>query len=158
MPDVKRNIADIEALAERFRYDPVTGFLYRRSTGHLLGAKISAGYLCAWVGNKRIMVHRIAWALVYGEWPQELDHINRIKTDNRISNLRTATRGIQGQNTNTPKNNKTGVKGVCFCKQTGLYKATITVNRKQKWLGRHGTFDAAIAARKHAETTLGWAG
>ena len=158
MSDAKRNFADVEALAERFRYDPETGFLYRRASGKLVGAKAGTGYLCAWFRNKRILVHRIAWALVHGEWPEEIDHINRIRSDNRIVNLRPATRILQGQNSSTSKHNKSGIKGVCVCKQTGLYKATITVNHKQVWLGRHETIDAAVVARKRAETELGWAG
>ena len=58
------------------------------------------GYLVCNYDGQRIYVHRLTWYLHYGYWPKRLDHINRIKTDNRIENLREATAEQSSQNRN----------------------------------------------------------
>ena len=149
---------DIDGLHKKFRYEPVTGNLYRRETGKRVGGRQN-GYLTAWVSStKRIFVHRIAWALTHGEWPHEIDHINGVTTDNRIKNLRKADRVLQSQNIAIGKNNKTGVIGVCPCKQTGKYKATINTKDGQMWLGRFDSIEDAAQARRAAEEKLQWNG
>jgi hypothetical protein len=97
----------LEVLQEKFEYNPESGELtYRkRSKGKQPGE--SAGYLTdrGWlrikVGFIHYRVHRVVWKLFYGEDPpegMEIDHINRVKTDNRITNLRIATRKENAQN------------------------------------------------------------
>ena len=152
----KRVDIDIDELKCKFRYEPSTGNLYSRRTGKRVGGR-QGGYLTAWVSeSKRIFVHRIAWAIIHGEWPHEIDHINGIRTDNRLENLRPADRVLQMQNVPIFSNNTTGVIGVCPCKQTGKYKATINTEDGQIWLGRHETIEAAAKARRDAEQLLGW--
>ena len=88
-------------------YDPETGVFVRHvypvNTKHRMGMQIggadSYGYLRAKINRRIYKLHHLAWLYVYGEWPSsEIDHINRIKTDNRISNLRLATRSEQVRN------------------------------------------------------------
>ena len=148
------DIADIE---KRFSYDADTGAIRNRKSGRIVGGR-DGGYLSIWVSStKRIRAHRIAWALYYGEWPTtELDHINGNGLDNRIENLRSANRVLQSQNVAISKNSKTKIIGVCPCKQTGKFKATININGRQIWLGRYPTIEMAAAARKSAEEKLGW--
>ena len=87
-----------EQVAEKLRYDPETGNLWwknprREDREHLpAGSHNNAGYRRVTLGNKVISAHRLAWLLHYGEWPQsQIDHINRIRDDNRIRNLRVVT-------------------------------------------------------------------
>lgn len=84
-----RHLTAIEA-RQLFRYDPSTGVLYRRhASGERVGAAKSNGYLVVSVRAKNYQVHRLIWLMVHGKWPDgDIDHINRIKTDNRITNLR----------------------------------------------------------------------
>jgi hypothetical protein len=98
------------------------------------------------------MAHRIAWLLYYGKWPKDqIDHINGDKSDNRIVNLREATNSQNGKNLKLSINNKTGVTGVAFDRQTQKWRAYIRVNFKMINLGRYMDFEDAVIARKSAE-------
>jgi len=82
------------------------------------------------------------------------DHINRDRLDNRRQNLRLVTPQQSARNSCVRSTNTSGVKGVWFCKQTGLWAAEILVSYKKIWLGRHATFESAVSARKSAEERL----
>lgn len=140
---------DPNEIAARFEYDASTGRLTWADgprMGSPAGHKTSLGYVYIRIGDgthrgTMIAAHRIVWAMHKGTWPSsELDHINRNPSDNRIENLREATRLLQARNTNAA--------GVCFCSQTGKWKATLTVSGRQVWLGRHPTKAAALEARR----------
>ncbi len=162
MQDTQQNLGDIEALRKDFSYNPVTGEIYNNRLGRVVGGK-NVGYLTVWVNDdgrrKRILAHRLAWALHYGQWvtlPAEIDHVNGNRSDNRLGNLRIVSRQVQMRNVPIGRNNKTGATGVSYCKQTKRYAATININRKQIWLGRHDSLNEAIAVRKAAEKRYGW--
>lgn len=108
-------------------------------------ATLSNGYLRISLFGKSYLQHHIVWLLVYGELPVlDIDHINGIKTDNRIHNLRQVSRSVHLQNLRQPKRNgKSGFLGVSLFKRTGKYTAEITVNYKKKNLGY---FDSAEQA------------
>lgn len=89
-----------EEAARNHKYCPETGRIWRRkkTTGEWSETALSVdsgGYnrICATVNkkSKEIAAHRFAWYIHYGEIPNEIDHINRIKTDNRIQNLANGT-------------------------------------------------------------------
>lgn len=71
----------------------------------------------------------------HGYLPGEIDHINNIKMDNRIENLREADRSRNCMNKNITKSNKTGFKGVSWFKKSKKYRAQIQINGKPKHLG-----------------------
>lgn len=149
---------NIDELKSLLSYDPDTGVIrwIAKGKGRIkkkeAGTLLHSGYVGICVGTKRWQAHRIAWALYYGKWPKDqLDHVNGIRTDNRICNLRAATNAQNGKNLGLSKANKSGVKGVCFDKQTGKWRAIIKVNFKQLNLGRYADLQEAIAARKTAE-------
>jgi len=85
-------------LAERFRYDPETGELTGPS-GKVLRAIDGAGYLIVGIGGRTYRQHRIIWLMCHGAWPKnEIDHINRNPSDNRIGNLRDVPHLLNMQN------------------------------------------------------------
>jgi len=115
------------------------------------------GYIGVSINNRIYMAHRLAWLYVYGCWPkQQLDHINRDGTDNKISNLRDVTRRENNLNVGLDNRNTSGVSGVIFDKSRRKWSAKITINYKVTTLGRFDDMDDAIKARRKAEREMGF--
>lgn len=149
---------NINELKTLFSYDPYTGVIRWIAKGKGMikkkaaGTLLHSGYLGICIGPKRWQAHRIAWALHHGAWPKDqIDHINGIKTDNRICNLREATNSQNGKNLGLSKANKSGVKGVSFENYTQRWKASIKVENKTISLGRFNSIEDAAKARQLAE-------
>lgn len=129
-------------LKEIFDYDPDTG-LFTRLTGRVGGKKGAVagsinkkGYVCIYVMGKVVKAHRLAWIYCYGYSPDEqIDHINRDKSDNRISNLRLVNNGQNQTNCVTQRNNSSGYKGVSFHKTWKKWQAYIYHEGKRMHLG-----------------------
>lgn len=99
------------------------------------------------LNGKRIYRYQIIWTLHYGEWPRiGIDHINRDSTDDRIENLRLATKSQNMANTEIKSTNTSGLKGVSWYKATSKWRARITVKGKKVYLGYFGTPEEAHAA------------
>lgn len=118
------------------------------------GRRSSNGYVLVSIGGEERQAHRVAWAIVHGEWPvEDIDHINRIKWDNRLTNLRQATKSENAANV-PPCGSTSKFKGVSWHKKAGKWRAQIKVRGKKIHLG---TFlcepDAAraydLAAARH---------
>jgi hypothetical protein len=150
---VGANPYDPEFLRKIFDYAPDTGVLrWRvagsrgRPAGSVAGCKVKGGYLHVEVAGKKLKVHRIAYAVHYGQWPaSEVDHRNRVRDDNRIKNLRLATDADNRRNTGKPSTNSSGYKGVSWCKRSRKWRAQITAGKKRH-IGSFGTREAAHAA------------
>lgn len=146
-----------------FDYDPETGLLVRLvrtsncvHVGEVAGC-LNNGYFRVSVNGKRYLLHRLAWFIHYGAWPKDqLDHINRNRTDNRIANLREVDYLENNKNKSMPTRNTSGVVGVCWHRQAQKWQASIMVNQKQIHLGVFDTFEEAVAARKAAEVLYGF--
>ena len=142
------------------KYDPQTGhFTWRENRpggrgkiGKRAGYMHHTGYRYVRLDGFTVIEHRLAWFYVYGFWPKnDLDHVNRVRHDNRIENLRETTRAENCQNQPVRKSNKSGVTGVYFHKASGKWAVYISVNKKQLHLGVYDTLDEAVSARHNAE-------
>lgn len=151
-----------ERLKELVSYDPETGLftnLTRRSTraiGTIAGTKYTNGYIYIRIDHKAYLAHRLVWLYTYGEFPEkDLDHINEIKDDNRIVNLRLATNKENHQNkSKPPKNNTSGLLGVYWNKQHKKWHSRIMINGKNKHLGYFNTTEQASETYVEAKRDL----
>lgn len=145
-------------IKETYEYDPATGKIFWKSK--LKGKEtfksiITAGYLYGKIHRKSYLAHRIAWLLHYGEWPKnDIDHINGIKTDNRLCNLRDVEHSENMKNRKVSKLNRYGVHGVY--KEINRWRVSIEANKKKHHIGCFKTFEEAVAARKDAEKHYGF--
>ncbi|MBX9864654.1 MAG: HNH endonuclease [Hyphomicrobium sp.] len=146
-----------EALREALQYDPQTGeFTSRVRRGRLTpGARVGSthrtGYRTIKLCDQLHQAHRLAWLYVHGEWPPGmLDHINGIKTDNRITNLRVATGSQNNVNRKKLSQNTSGARGVTWNKSSGKWQAALKVNGKCRYLGVFENIEAASAAYRAA--------
>ena len=142
-----------------FTYEPSTGELRWRiraarcvRVGDVAGFVKSDGYVGVLYRQKAYAAHRVAWAIVHGEWPYgPVDHINGTRSDNRMENLRqvTAEENMQNQSRAHRNNKSSGILGVHFYARTGRWRATIWLDGKNKFLGYHAT--AAEAERAYLD-------
>lgn len=149
-----------EYLLANFSYCAETGQIVRLKNGkRAFGARNSDGYLqgrCAGVRTP-FRAHRIAWKMHYGTDPQEIDHINGDRADNRISNLREVTHIENQRNRRVSRNNTSGISGVRWHSRDRCWFAQINILGRAKHLGSFQTREAAAAARMAAEEQLGFA-
>ncbi len=146
---------NIDELCEYMRYDPETGKLYHRKAKtkreeYLVGREVGhlcKGYLKVTFRGLSTFVHRLAWALMTGqECESGIDHINRVKTDNRWVNLRAADARSQQENkVQANANNKVGLLGVKKRPNCKRYEAVIKIKGKWIYLGRFDTAEQASA-------------
>lgn len=128
-------------------YDAETGEFRNRRTGKQIGWVDRYGYRVISVAGCKRFAHRLAWLYVLGEWPSgEIDHINGDPLDNRLANLRLATRSQNLANTKLLPSNTSGFKGVSFSKKLHRWRASICINQQRKHLGFFNSPEAAHAA------------
>lgn len=177
-----KSLPDPELLRKLLRYEPETGELfwlprdaslfsdgYRTAQGSCnnwnsqnAGKKTflqsdGRGYRQGVIFNKTYKAHRVVWALVYGKWPDNhIDHINGVRDDNRIENLRDVTLAENNKNMARPINNKSGKSGVHFDKSCNRWRAYIRHDGKRRHIGCFGSFDEAAKARNLAEKQYGF--
>lgn len=133
--------------------DPVTKGWNTRYAGSKAGATDSAGCRQIAIDGKAHLAHRLAWLMVHGRWPREqIDHINGRRNDNRLINLREASRAENAQNIGPNRRNKVGFLGVSRNEKLGKWVAFIGLNKKNRYLGSfetaEGARDAYLAAKR----------
>jgi hypothetical protein len=172
----KSNIPTPEELQSVLWYSSKTGKLYwrKRSPGMFDNSQLNAekscrgwnkkysgkeafkvynpdGYKRGKVFNMTFSSHRVCWAIYFNQWPeQQIDHINGIRDDNRIENLRDVSQAVNVKNSRKRKNNTSGHTGVSWLKNNKKWAATININGRRKYVGFFHKKEEAIAARKKA--------
>lgn len=161
MKEREQNGPSAARVRELLDYSAETGiFRWRidatsRSKKGALAGHESLGYLAIIIDGEKFLAHRVAWLYVHGEWPSEfIDHINRNKTDNRMENLRTATKRDNESNKPATSRNSTGYKGVHWRGDAKKYRAVIRENGKRKSLGYFETAEEAARAYDEAARTI----
>lgn len=132
----------VERLRDLLSYNPDTGiFIWkirtaiRTKVGGVAGTKHSRGYWAMVIDSKDYLAHRLAWFYVYGVWPPEqIDHANGDRLDNRICNLRLASPRQNSTNTERISRNTTGFIGI-YCNRQGKWQAHINYANHRYNLG-----------------------
>ena len=141
---------------EMFKSDRSFKHFNNRFAYSKAGSLCPKGYINIWL-FKSYKAHRLIWLYVNGEFPsKEIDHINGIKSDNRICNLRAVTLQENQKNKSKPKSNTSGHVGVYWHKNNKNWRAAICVNNKKIALGSFINIEDAIDARQKAEIKYGF--
>lgn len=151
-----------ERAREQLDYDPETGIAIRRmatskrvKVGDVIASPDRHGYLRVAIDGRRYRLHRVIWLMAYGAWPAgQVDHINGKRTDNRLANLREASREDNCHNSKLLSTNTSGKKGVTFHKPSGKWQARISVDGKRRSLGAFDRKEDAADAYDRAALDL----
>jgi len=101
--------------------------------------------------RSRYLTHRLAWLYIHGEFPEVIDHINGVKDDNRLVNLRNTTNWVNKKNSKIYANNTSGIPGVSWESKPNKWRVRIKADKKDKHLGFFDNLFDAACARKSAE-------
>ena len=153
-----------EELKENIHYEPNTGLFTRLKVksnrikvGDIAGYINKLGYRIIRINGKSYSAHRLAFLYMDGAFPpNDTDHINHLRADNRFVNLRQVTQVENGRNKSMQSNNKSGFTGVYWHKRASKWVAKIYLNGKDKHLGCFTDIDDAIEARKRANVEHGF--
>lgn len=151
-----------DLLKELLSYDSITGiFVWKKTrrgvkSGKRAGFVVDNKYRYIRVNGSQYLEHRLAWLYIYGVWPNQTDHINRHKRDNRIINLRDVSASINQRNTGLFSNNTSKITGVNKRTNIDKWRAYIYIEGKTKHLGQFRDFFDACCCRKSAENKHGY--
>lgn len=149
-------------LRELLHYDPETGVFTRLVArkgpkawvGCVAGSPDRKGYTSIVIDQERHAAHRLAWFYVHGSWPDgQIDHINGVKDDNRLANLRVVSNQVNGQNSRVARSsNRVGLLGVTPWKKR--FRASIYINGRSVYLGLFAEPEQAHAAYVEAKRQI----
>ncbi len=152
-----------EELVKIFKYDEDSGiFTYiskrgKKNIGDTAGSYMTNGYVTIGINGKAYLAHRLAFLFMTGEFPPEqTDHINQVRDDNRWCNLATKTNQENSCNHTLRSTNSSGWTGVCWGKREQKWRARIMVHGVEKYLGTYHDIDEAVASRKEANLKYGF--
>lgn len=160
-----------DQLKDQLHYSPETGiftwiwvneYTYNVKVGDVAGSITTgpdnvAGYWRVMIKGKHHRAHRLAWLYMYGEFPKDqVDHINGIKDDNRIINLRAVDGLTNMKNKSKYKCNKSGFIGIGWHKRDKVWVSSIRVNTKLIHLGNFKKLSDAVKVRVEAEELHGF--
>jgi hypothetical protein len=150
-----------ERLRSLFHYCDDTGVFTRIASiprggqaGSVAGGKTGAGYVALYIDGRRYWAHRLVWLYMHGRWPKEIDHINGVRDDNRIANLREVSRRKNGQNRVEHRSGR--LVGCYYLRARKKWVAQIRVSGINKYLGifptereAHEAYESALAEVPH---------
>lgn len=164
-----------EVARELLEYDPTTGLVTwkprsrpwfkddlswkmwnTRYAGKSAGHSSVSGYVIVTIFYHRYRAHRLIWLMTTGEWPDQVDHLNHDRSDNRWSNLRDVNNQENGRNQSHSRANTSGVTGISWKKHGQKWQARIHLDGRSKFLGNFVNKEDAIAARRAAEICSGY--
>lgn len=129
----------------------------KRYPGKIAGTRAVRGYIHVRILGKNLIAHRLIWLMVFGSWPKgEIDHINGVKTDNRLPNLRLVDRVENSRNAARRINNKSGITGVSWDKALSKWHVRIGFNGKTHHVAYTNCIKEAERLRKEAENRIGF--
>lgn len=171
-----KDLPSPEVLRQLLRYEPDTGKLFwrergpewfdgslhhqRKWNGRFAGAECfrasgKFGHRYGTILARKYRAHRIAWAIATGRWPEsEIDHINCVPHDNRLCNLREASRSENQRNTPIRRNNTSGAKGVSWSRGMRKWHVYIAKDRKRTTVGYFVDLEEASKAYAKASAEL----
>lgn len=147
-------------LKEILHYDPETGHWKwisssgsRAVVGERPGWINGAGYICFSVDKRKYRSHQLAWLYMTGEYAGgQIDHVNRVRDDNRWGNLRKADQSQQNQNAKIRSNNTSGYRGVSMDNERGKWGSVIWKDKTHYFCGYYD--DPIDAARAYDAKAL----
>lgn len=141
-------------LLTKLHYDPDSGYFSRLLNGFVderkdfpVGHINKRGYVCISINNIQFKAHRLAILYMTGKWPDQTDHANHIKHDNRWCNIRSVTAKENGRNRKLGSNSSDIIMGVYKCTDGPGWKIYIS----KVYLGRKDSYFDACCVRKSAE-------
>jgi hypothetical protein len=156
----------LEQVQQLLHYNPTTGILTwlpRDPVNHYIkiwnikhagttaGTIGKNGYVHVSIFDRIYRGHHVCWLLHCGAWPKVIDHVNHRRSDNRILNLRTATKAVNSQNRSMNTNNTSGVNGVSWHKWNKRWVVRISLGGESKHLGYFDDLNEAVAVRLNAD-------
>jgi len=157
----KPEALSVQELRSLIQYDPETGTLTwlkkrgKKLPGDVAGSVNNLGYVQVTVNYQPHLAHRVAYALMIGQWPpQQIDHINGNPTDNRWENLRPSNQNENAWNQGPQKNNTSGHKGVHWVSANRNWRAMIGYRGQKISLGNFSTKEEAADAYARAAKKL----
>lgn len=159
MKNNKRTL-DHARLASLLSYCHLTGdFTWNKKKGRCqkgekAGAVNGVGYRLIQIDGVRYYAHRLAWLYVNGYMAEVIDHINGVRDDNRIVNLRPASYLTNSYNTSKNKGNTSGYRGVVWHKQRKKWVVQIKVGGKTRSFGLYDDINVAAEVAKQERKKL----
>lgn len=153
-----------DEILEYLNYDPETGIFrwikspqHRAQIGSIAGFINSHGYRVISFKTKKYKAHQLAFLIIYGHIPKNIDHINKNRSDNSIKNLRSISKSENNKNSNKKLGGKNKITGVYFHKITQKWLVGINASiNKQMYLGLYKDFTEAVYTRWIAENIFGY--
>lgn len=151
--DRLKSVLTYEAGTGEFRWRVKMGSRARQ--GARAGTVKADGYRIIFIERKRYSAHRLAWFYVHGRWPlRYLDHANGERDDNRIANLREATKSQNAANSRAKVPGSVGLRGVSRVSGAATFQSRVSFEGQEHYLGTFRSPQAAHAAYRETSKRL----